>query len=180
MNLDFDGALVFSQLVALHLPDLDLPVIDRTALLQGAKTLGLQDEVQAWQGIRKRWRLGQRDVIALRLTFYRVDGDVDTGNQSFQPGDPRQRHTRANQPEAGVLAEVGLSLFHHFDGGDNSFYVLADMQVGHLAHLDALVHQLGLANLDTVTIFEADLDLDACFAHGLPGQPEANEQRHQR
>ncbi|MNP19486.1 hypothetical protein D3C76_1120190 [compost metagenome] len=51
MHLDLDGALVLPQSVALHLADLDLPVIDRAALLQGAEALGLEGEVQAGQRV---------------------------------------------------------------------------------------------------------------------------------
>ncbi|MNQ88131.1 hypothetical protein D3C85_1033850 [compost metagenome] len=51
VHLDLDGALILGQLIALYLADLDLPVIDRAALLQGAEALGLEGEVQAGQRV---------------------------------------------------------------------------------------------------------------------------------
>ncbi|MNN73485.1 hypothetical protein D3C81_1896050 [compost metagenome] len=51
VHLDLDGALILGQLIALHLADLDLPVIDRAALLQGAEAFGLEGEVQAGQRV---------------------------------------------------------------------------------------------------------------------------------
>ncbi|MCY1515709.1 hypothetical protein D9M68_503070 [compost metagenome] len=180
MHLDLDGALVLPQSVALHLADLDLPVIDRAALLQGAEAFGLEGEVQARQRVGEWRRLSEGGVFPRRLAFHRVDGDVDAGDQGFESCDAGQGHPRANQPEAGFLAQVGGGLLEHLDRGDHALDIFTDMQVDHLAHLDALVHQLGLARLDAVAVLEADLDFDARLAHGLPGQPEADEQRHQR
>ncbi|MNE85531.1 hypothetical protein D3C80_1825450 [compost metagenome] len=52
VHLDLDGALVFGELVTLHLADLDLPVIDRATLFQRTQALGLEHQVQARQGVR--------------------------------------------------------------------------------------------------------------------------------
>ncbi len=181
VHLDLDGPLVIAQLEALHLADLDLPVEHRAALLQGAQAIGLEGQVQAGQLVGKGWRLLQRGEVAFfLLALHRIDRDVDAGDQGFQAGDASQGNPRLDQPEAGVLAQVLLGFLLDLDGRDHALDVLADMQVGHLAHRDALVQHLGLVGLDPVAALEANLDVHASLVEGTPRQPGTDGQGHQR
>ncbi|MNO95586.1 hypothetical protein D3C76_872310 [compost metagenome] len=180
MDLHFDDLLVIGQLVALYLADLDLPVVHRAALLQRAQALGTQGQVQPGQAVGERGRLHQRGVFGMQGALHRIDGDIDAGYQGFQARHPGQRDPRLDQPEAGVLAQVGSGFLAHLDGRDHALDVGGDMQVGDLADGNALVDHFGLVDLDAVPRFEMHLDIDAGLVVSPPGQPGADRQGDQR
>src|SRR5260370_869217 len=85
--------------------------------------------------------------------------DVGTGDEGAEPADVGARYSRPHDPELGVIDEKFVRPGRHLRGRDHPLMIIGETDCGDRAYIDAVVVDLGLAGLKSISRAKDDRDL---------------------
>jgi len=176
-----DAIAILVQREADHLAHAQAVEEQRRTHVDGAEAVRMQGIQLALLVTGHGGRVFHADeVLFFGFRLARVDADVGTRQQGAQPRHAAGTDLRAHHPEARIGGGEAPRFLAHVDRHQHLAQVLAEGNGTHLADVDVLVLDLGLARLQPFGALEADRYRGALVEDGLGGQAGADQRGQQR